>query len=330
MKIALLCNLEICIKKVYSTQIIEKLNNLGEVSEIISIKNLEKNKEFLQQTEIVFSTWGMPSLTKEQIQEFLPKLKAVFYAAGTVQKFARPFLELGIKVFSAWQANGIPVAEFTFAQISLANKGYFLSTKKYKINPLGALLHKVKHIGNYQAKIGIVGLGAIGSNVCEKLKALNCEVLAYDPFVSEEKAKALGVKLVDLKTIFSECNVISNHLANKKELWGIYNMKLFKLMKPYSTFINTGRGRQVKEWQLAFYLLTHPKQTAVLDVLTTDISFLSPLWFCRNAICSPHIAGSMGQEDWRMAEYMLEEYDRYSKNLPTKYEVTIEMLKTMA
>ena len=68
-------------------------------------------------TECIFSTWGMPSFTSEEIKKYLPSLKAIFYGAGTVQHFARPFIESGIKVFSAWGANAVPVAEYTVAQI---------------------------------------------------------------------------------------------------------------------------------------------------------------------------------------------------------------------
>lgn len=75
--------------------------------------------------DCLFSTWGMPALAEEEIARFFPKLKAVFYAAGTVQGFARPFLNRGIRIFSAWGANAVPVAEFTVSQILLANKGFF-------------------------------------------------------------------------------------------------------------------------------------------------------------------------------------------------------------
>ena len=74
--------------------------------------------------DCLFSTWGMPALAEEEIARFFPKLKAVFYAAGTVQGFARPFLNRGIRIFSAWGASAVPVAEFTVSQILLANKGF--------------------------------------------------------------------------------------------------------------------------------------------------------------------------------------------------------------
>ena len=84
--------------------------------------------------------------------------------------------------------------------------------------------------------------------VAERLKTLDVEVLAYDPFVTQEKADEYGVKLVSLETIFAECDVISNHLANKKELENIFNYKLFKLMKKRSTECETVFG-QIKSNQ---------------------------------------------------------------------------------
>ena len=63
----------------------------------------------------------MPEFTEDEIKTYLPNLKAIFYGAGSVQSFARPFLNCGVRVFSAWAANAIPVAEFTVAQIILAN-----------------------------------------------------------------------------------------------------------------------------------------------------------------------------------------------------------------
>jgi len=63
----------------------------------------------------------MPEFTEDEIKTYLPNLKAIFYGAGSVQSFARPFLNCGVRIFSAWAANAIPVAEFTVAQIILAN-----------------------------------------------------------------------------------------------------------------------------------------------------------------------------------------------------------------
>ncbi len=331
MKIALFGTNRHQFAKVYTPEVLKKLGEYGELSEIINKNNLAENASFLADCEIAFSTWGMPRFTKEEISGYMPKLKAVFYAAGTVQYFARPFLESGIKVFSAFAANAVPVAEFTFAQITLAAKGYFLSEKRYRIFPALSLAHANASSGNFGCKVGLVGLGAIGKMVAERLKTLDVDVYACDPFVSEETAKELGVTLTDMETLFSECDIISNHLANKPELENIFDYKLFKKMKKRSTFINTGRGAQVSEYSLALSLILHPSRTFVADVIKNELfPYVSPLFWCPNAILTPHIAGSTGKEPQRMAYYMMEEMERFLSGEAVNYEVTADLLERMA
>ena len=331
MKIAFFGTNSIQFGKVFSKDILEELSKKYEISERINKKNIETYKGFLSDCEIAFATWGMPKFTEEEIKKYLPNLKALFYAEGTVQYFAKPFLNCAVRIFSAASVNAIPVAEYTFAQIALAAKGYFQSAKRYRLAPLHAFMFSDKSEGNFKAKVGLVGLGAIGSMVAEKLKALDVEVFAYDPFVSPEKAKELNVKLTDLDTLFTTCNVISNHLANKKELENIYNYKLFSKMKKHSTFINTGRGAQVSEYALALSLIMHPSHTAVADVIKSEyFPYISPLFWCYNAILTPHIAGSMGKEPRRMAYYMIEALEKYLNNQSLSCEVTHESLEKMA
>lgn len=317
--------------KVYSEAVLEKLKNHGELSERIDRSNITEYREFLKGCEFAFATWGMVDFTEEEIKEYLPDLKALFYSAGTVQYFAKPFLNCGVRVFSAFAANGVPVAEYTVSQIILALKGYFQGSKRYKSFLPYSFAHTQNCVGAYGAKVGLVGLGAIGSEVAERLKEYDVEVMAYDPFVSEERASRLNVRLCSLETVFKECDVISNHLANKKELKNIFDSKLFSLMKKHSTFINTGRGDQVNEFALAKSLILHPSRTAVADVLKNEtFPYESPLFWCPNAIITPHIAGSLGNETERMADYMIEQLENLISGKPVRYEVTSEMLRTMA
>jgi|AGTN01.1.fsa_nt_gi Phosphoglycerate dehydrogenase and related dehydrogenases len=327
MKIAQLCNWKGTYKRVFG----DRLKNFGDLTPVVSYKETEKYREELKDCEIAFSTWGMARYTEEEIRTYFPSLKALFYAAGTVQKFARPFLNLGVKVFSAYAANAVPVAEFTAAQIILAAKGYFLAAKNYKRLLAFSFVHSRRANGNYDVKIGLIGLGAIGGMVAERLKGLRAEVYAYDPFCDGERAKALGVRLSDLETVFGECDIVSNHLANKKELKNILNYRLFKLMKKNAVFINTGRGAQVSERGLWRALIFHPHRTALIDVIKSDyFPYVSPLFWLPNIVMTPHIAGSNGAEVGRMADYMAAECVRYLAGEKTDYEITLEKLEKMA
>lgn len=327
---------ELPIHNVYSASIIEKLKTVVSfpTEHVIAYSEMEEYRAILAEVEFIYSTWGMPCLTEDEIRSFLPKLRAVFYGAGTVQKFARPFLSCGVKIFSAWAANAVPVAEYTAAVITLASKGFF---QRLHRQHLGAdWTHSEPPLpfpGNYEIKVGVIGAGMIGKLVIEKLRALDkIETLVFDPFLPDETAKRLGVTKVSLETLFSESDVISNHLADNAETRGMLNGKMFSLMKCGSVFINTGRGAQVDEGGLIAALIEPDTyRAAVLDVTDPEPPREdSPLYTLDNVFLTPHIAGSSGNEVHRMAEYMYEETCGLISGEPTRYEVTLKMLETMA
>lgn len=307
-------------------------NVYGDNARVYTKAEVLNAPERFKNTEYVFSTWEMPVFTEEEIKSCLPSLKAVFYGAGSVQFFAQPFLNCGVKVFSAWAANAVPVAEYTVAQIILANKGFFSSSRIAKTgNRKAAAENFHAYPGNYTVKIGIIGAGMIGKLVINMLKSYRLEVLVFDPFLPDEKADELKVKKVSLETIFRECQVVSNHLANNEQTKGMLNKALFETMLPYATFINTGRGAQVVEDDLIAVLKNRPDLTALLDVTFPEPpEHDSEFYTLPNCILTPHIAGSAGNEVRRMGEYMKAEYENFIQSRPCKYEVTSEMLKTMA
>ena len=332
-KAIFLCKYKGKFESVYTDRVIEKIDVLCELDRRCYTKeDVLASPEDFADVQVIFSTWGMPSFEKEEIERIFRKLECVFYAAGTVQKFARPFLECGVKVFSAWAANAVPVAEYTVAQMILANKGFFTHSRlmnEKKLNEAHALTKK--YPGNYNEKVGLVGCGMIGSLVAEMLKAYNLGVLVYDPFLSDEKADALGVKKVSLDELFKSCRVVSNHLANNEATKGILQYSHFSSMLPYATFINTGRGAQVVEEGLVKALEEREDLTALLDVTYPEPAALDHKFYTLpNCILTPHIAGSLGNEVVRMSEYMIEEFRKYLLGEPTRYEVSIKMLETMA
>lgn len=291
-----------------------------------------RNDGRFSQVEYIFSTWGMPALTEEEVAAWFPSLKAVFYAAGTVQAFARPFLARGARIFSAWGANAVPVAEFTVSEIILANKGFFQNLHRgdgtdWQEHDLG---RPVK--GNYNTDIGIIGAGMIGKLVIKMLKNYKLNVLVYDPFLPDETAAALGVrKTQTLPELFGKCRVISNHLANNPQTVGMIDKTCFDRMDHNTVFLNTGRGQQVVEADLIAALKEDPTRSAVLDVTWPEPPQPgNELYSMKNVFLTPHIAGSLGNEIQRMGEFMLQEFLAVTENRQPEYEVTAEMLKTMA
>lgn len=293
-----------------------------------------KDPQAFSRVENIFTTWGMPAFTEEEIRTAFPSLKAVYYAAGSVRYFAAPFLSCGVRVHSAWAANAVPVAEYTTAQILLANKGFFKSCRlcsKERALRDEAKRYAEEKSGNFDASVGIIGAGMIGKMVIRALKSYDLKVLAYDKFLSKEELAALGAEKVTLDALFSRCDTISNHIANLPETVGMLRYEHFSRMKKNATFINTGRGAQVVEEDLLRALLEEPDRTAILDVTDPEPPFEnSKLYNLPNVFLTPHIAGSSGNEVRRMCEYMLEEYRRGVRNERFLYEVTPKMLETMA
>ena len=320
------------IPRVYPAGTVEAIRKYADLPlEVLGLADLTTRAQDLRDTEYLFSTWGMPAMSGEEIERFFPALKAVFYGAGTVQGFARPFLKKGITVVSSWAANAEPVAEFTLAQILLANKGFLRNTRRATLDYQSARVAADAYPGNYGTCVGILGAGMIGTRVIELLKPFHLEIFVFDPYLTEIRAQQLGVKKVSLAEIFSQCQTISNHIANLPATRGLLDRACFDRMLPNATFINTGRGAQVVEADLVAALIASPGRTAVLDV--TDPEPPAPdsdLLKLDNVFLSTHIAGSKGLEVERMGVYMAEEFSRYCEGRPLRYAVTLEMLETMA
>ena len=318
------------IQRVYNQPRMKKILDTYEVyPEVLLPTELEKAKDFLAETELIFSTWGMPRIMEEDIKKYFPKLKAVMYAAGSVKHFATQMLNCGVKVCSAVSLNAIPVAEYVFAQIILANKGLWGLLNR-PVDERGA--YSDQFPCNYGATVGLIGMGNIGRMVAKKLQTLDVEVLVYDPYFDKTLEKEYRVtKVENLKEIFERADVISNHLPDIPELFGILTKEYFSVMKPYATFINTGRGREVVEEDLIAALTEVPTRTAVLDVTFPEPTLPdSPFRTMPNVILTPHIAGSKGGEIYRMADQMIEEAERVISGEELQYAVDAATLARMA
>ena len=102
-------------------------------------------------------------------------------------------------------------------------------------------------------------------------------------------------------------------------------------MRPYTTFINTGRGAQVDEDALIKKLSSDKTISAALDVTYPEPPVAdSPLFTLDNVTLTPHIAGSLGLEVERMSQYMIDDYRRIERGETPLYEVNLEMMERMA
>ncbi|MBQ2809698.1 MAG: hydroxyacid dehydrogenase [Clostridia bacterium] len=333
MKAIFLTNNKGNIDYVYGEKNIARLSALTDLdTKVYCEEDIVACPKKFEDVEYIFSTWGMPGGGELKLTEYFPSLRALFYAAGSIRYFAQEYFDKGVKITSAFAANAIPVAEFTVGQILLADKGFFHSSMLAKAGDYeNANKIAGKHAGNYDAKIGIIGVGMIGRKVIELLKPYRLDILVYDAFLSDEGAQALGVEKCSLDRLFSECDIVSNHLANVPATVGILKGEHFAKMKENATFINTGRGAQIVEEEMLSVLRERPDICALLDVTIEEPPKPDSEFFkLPNVVLTPHIAGSMSNEVRRMAELMVNEFERYLNGEKLEYEITPEKLAKMA
>ncbi len=296
--------------------------------EVVNAGNFERHAANLGELEVIFATWGMPNLSDAQLAR-LPRLEAVFYAAGNVKAFAEALVEHEVILVSAWAINAIPVAEMCLAQILLSLRGYFRTVRDYR-ERRSQDVKAFWRPGVNGETIGLIGMGKIGTRLRQLLRDYPIAVIACDPFLSEAGAVELGVEKVELAELFRRAMIVSNHIPDLPSTRGVLTGELFGAMREGATFINTGRGAQVVEADLIAVLEARPDLTALLDVTWPEPPAPeSKLWSLANVVISPHIGGTIGDEVIRLADCALEEFERWQAGQPLRYRVTREVLATM-
>ncbi len=307
---------------------IERLTRLHPV--VVGESNFDAEADALRDLQVIFTCWGIPMLTPEQLDR-LPNLRAIFYASGSVKRFAMPYLERGVKVISAWTANADSVAEFCLGQILLSMKGYFRNTRDCrdpKRNRQDVAFHGK---GVYGETIALIGAGKIARRLIQLLMPFNVRVLVVDPFLPPEEASALGVSVVSMEDAFREAYVVSNHLPDLPELKRVLNARLFRTMRNDATFINTGRGAQVNEAEFIEVLRERPDLTALLDVTEPQPCEPDSAFYCLpNVQLTSHLAGAHDDELVRMADMVIDEFQRWRSGEPLRHQITADMMSRIA
>ena len=314
-KAVILCKAPKNIDYVYTKA---QLAELAELTDLYPEVVTDLSQGDFKDVEYVFSTWGMLTPTEEELAGYLPNLKALFYGAGATDHFVRPFFARNVKVISAWQANAVPVAEFSLAQILLALKGYYLNNREVHSNGWKGAF---RGPGIYEETVALIGDGAVANRLAGLLKNFNVNVIMIPSRVEW--------RTVSLEEAFKTAYVVSNHLPNRDDNIGVINRTHFESMRYGATFINTGRGAQINEADMIDVLKKRPDLTALLDVTFPEPPVEgSELYTLPNVKLSSHIAGSLNNEVHRMSEYMLEEFKRLLAGEPLRYEVLESMLIT--
>jgi D-3-phosphoglycerate dehydrogenase / 2-oxoglutarate reductase len=144
----------------------------------------------------------------------------------------------------------------------------------------------------YGKVLGVVGLGRAGSFVAQRAAAFGMRILGYDPYVSADRARALGVELRSLEEVFAESDFVTVHVPKTAETTGLVGRELLSKAKPGIRIVNTSRGGIVDEDALNDALRAGTVAGAALDVFATEPPGSSPLFELEHVVVTPHLGAS--------------------------------------
>ncbi|MGW8985488.1 hydroxyacid dehydrogenase [Streptomyces parvus] len=285
----------------------------------------------LAEAELLITCWGAPPLTADVLAA-APRLRAVVHAAGSVKHHITPACwERGVQVASAAGANALPVAEYTLAAILFAGKNVLPAAHRYRrLRAPHDWRAELDGHGNYRRCVGIVGASRIGRRVIELLRPFDLDVLLFDPYVDAGAAARLGAAKTGLDELCARSRIVSVHAPELPATRHLIGAAQLAAMADGTTLINTSRGSLIDEDALLPELVAG-RLNAVLDVTEPEVPPPgSPLYELPNVLLTPHVAGSLGDEIHRLADFALEEIARYAQGLPFADPVTPDDLTRMA
>ncbi|MEU1089576.1 hydroxyacid dehydrogenase [Streptomyces sp. NPDC005892] len=314
----------------------EALTALGEVCDLAPPPALDdfttdRARAALADAEILVTGWGCPPID-ERVLAAAPRLRAVVHTAGSVRGHVTDACwERGIAVSSAAAANALPVAEYTLAMVLLSGKRVLERAREFRLaRDRGDWLRVPDEVGNYRRTVGILSASMIGRRVIELLRPYDLRVLLHDPYVSAEEAASLGVEGTSLAELFVRSDVVSVHTPLLPSTHGLVSRELLTSMRPDATLINTSRGAVVDQDALTD-VLRRQRIRAVVDVTDPDpLPAGHPLWECENALITPHLAGSQGNEWRRLADLATGEVARWAAGDGFAHPVRPERLDFLA
>ncbi|WP_199248942.1 phosphoglycerate dehydrogenase [[Phormidium] sp. ETS-05] len=229
----------------------------------------------------------------------------------------------GIVVVNSPEGNTIAAAEHALAMM--------LSMSRYIPDANQSLKNgkwdRKSFVGTevYKKTLGIVGLGKIGSHIAAAAKALGMKLIAYDPFISIERAEQLGCRLVDIDLLLQEADYITLHLPKTPETTNLIDAKALAKMKPTTRIINCARGGIIDEVALVEALKSGRIAGAALDVFNNEpLEPDSPLREVgKELILTPHLGASTAEAQINVAIDVAEQIRDVLLGLPARSAVNI-------
>jgi D-3-phosphoglycerate dehydrogenase len=180
--------------------------------------------------------------------------------------------------------------------------------------------------------LGVVGLGRIGSEVARRARAFEMRVIAYDPFVSTERANALGVETMDLDALLAEADIVTLHTTLHEGTRGLIAAEQLAKMKPSALIVNAARGALIDEQALYDAVEGGRIAGAAIDVFSQEPAVGNILTTSDRIVVTPHLAASTVEAQLRAAVETAEQVLDVLDGKPARFAVNAPLVdpETMA
>ncbi len=232
----------------------------------------------------------------------------------------------GIVVVNSPEGNTIAAAEHALAMMLALSRHIPAADKSVKEGQWNR--KQFTGVEVYKKTLGVVGLGKIGSHVATVGQAMGMKLLAYDPFISAERAEQLGCRLVDMDLLLREADYVTLHLPKTPETANLINADTLARMKPTARLVNCARGGIIDEAALANALSEGQIAGAAIDVYAEEPLGESPLReLDRKIVLTPHLGASTEEAQVNVAIDVAEQIRDVLLGLPARSAVNIPGLR---
>lgn len=250
-------------------------------------------------------------ITKE-ILEALPKLKVVGRAGIGVDNVDVEYAtSKGVIVMNTPFGNTITTAEHTIAMMMSLARNLPLANQLTKEN--GWPKSKCMGIELFDKTLGIIGCGNIGAIVASRAVGLKMKVIAFDPFLSNEKAENLGIEKVELEDIFAKSDIITLHTPANEKTKGMINKNTIAKMKDGVRIINCARGSLVVSEDLVEAVKSGKVAGAAVDVYEEEPAKDHIFFKEEKIFCTPHLGASTIEAQEKVSLQIAEQISAFLK-----------------
>lgn len=264
------------------------------------------------------------TVPREAIEKAGKRLKLIGRAGvGTDNIDKKAATEKGIIVMNTPLGNTVSAAEQAIALLFASAR----NTARADHTMQSGTWDKKNLVGVevYGKILGLIGMGKIGGHVARVMRAAGMTVVAYDPFLSADRAKELGVELVDLDTLLAQADFISLHTPLTDATRNLLNRENLEKTKPTVRIVNCARGGIIDEPVLAEMVASGRIAGAALDVFSKEPMTEGPLFGVKNLLLTPHLGASTEEAEDRCGQQMAEQVIAYMKDGVIKNAVNVDM-----